>query len=237
MTRRLERPGGGRQDVTEIALGLGSRTLGQRRAGRRFVAVRAASFDRHLHVGSAPPRHRQRARQLVSVRQSFGQPDSLSSHLHLISRLIQAGFGTRVYYTALPGFDTHADQLNQHTNLLAQLGAAVQQFFTELTQAKQADRVVLLTFSEFGRRVAENGSAGTDHGAGSSNFLIGPAVAGGLIGKHPSLAPDALDAGDLRHAIDFRQIYRTLAEDWLKYTGPALPAGDFEKLPLLRAKT
>lgn len=172
-----------------------------------------------------------------AFRQSFGQPDSLAAHLHLISRLIQAGFGTRVYYTALPGFDTHADQLNLHTNLLAQLGAAVQQFFTELTQAKQSDRVVLLTFSEFGRRVAENGSAGTDHGAGSSNFLIGPAVAGGLIGKHPSLAPDALDAGDLRHAIDFRQIYRTLAEDWLKYTGPALPAGEFEKLPLLRAKT
>jgi uncharacterized protein (DUF1501 family) len=170
-------------------------------------------------------------------RRSFGQQDTLGSQLHMIARLIQAGFGTRIYYTALPGFDTHADQLNQHSNLLTQLGAAVQQFFAELTQAKQADRVVLLTFSEFGRRVAENGSAGTDHGAGSSSFVIGPAVAGGLIGKHPSLAPDALDAGDLRHAIDFRQIYRTLTEDWLGCAAPAVPAGEFDKLLMLRARS
>ena len=95
-------------------------------------------------------------------------------------------------------------------------------------------RVVLLTFSEFGRRVQENGSKGTDHGAASCLFLAGPAVRGGVVGAHPSLAPDQLDAGDLKHHTDFRRVYATLLDGWLGCNSAEVLGAPFEPLPLLK---
>jgi uncharacterized protein (DUF1501 family) len=141
--------------------------------------------------------------------------EGLDYNLQLAARMIQGGLGTRVFYVALDGFDTHGSQREMHQQLLATLGQSIDQFFTQLATSGDDKRVVLMTYSEFGRRVAENGSKGTDHGAASCMFLAGPKVAGGLVGAHPSLAPDALDDGDIKHEIDFRQVYATLLDRWL----------------------
>ena len=102
---------------------------------------------------------------------------------------------TRVYYASLGGFDTHAGQINSHERLMGTLNDAVNAFVADLKQQGNFERVLLMTFSEFGRRVAENANSGTDHGAAAPMFLIGGAVKPGLVGKHPSLTD--LDNGDL----------------------------------------
>ena len=158
---------------------------------------------------------------------------TFEARLQLVAQMIEAQLGARLYYLSLEGFDTHAEQTQSHPQLLAQMAGGVQQFFQRLTTSKAADQVVLMTFSEFGRRVAENASAGTDHGAGSCSFVMGPSVKGGLLGKYPSLAPADLDNGDLKHHVDFRQLYQTLLEDWLGRTGAPPFGQNFEKLPLL----
>jgi uncharacterized protein (DUF1501 family) len=137
----------------------------------------------------------------------------LQQKFQLIAGLIAKGFGTRIFYVSLDGFDTHADQGPAHQRLLAELGTGIGEFFRELKETGDADRVRLITFSEFGRRVRENGSRGTDHGAASSMFVVGPSVKGGVVGKHPSLSD--LDADDLKFHIDFRRVYATLLDDWL----------------------
>jgi uncharacterized protein (DUF1501 family) len=162
--------------------------------------------------------------------QSFG----LNHKLQLVSRLIQHGFGTRVFYVSLDGFDTHSGQGEDHKKLFAQLDRAVQQFFQTLQHNGNDKRVLLMTFSEFGRRVQENGSKGTDHGAGSCLFVAGPAVKAGPIGKHPSL--DDLDSGDLKHHTDFRRVYATLLDKWLGCDSKTILGGQFEPIDLVKDK-
>jgi uncharacterized protein (DUF1501 family) len=137
----------------------------------------------------------------------------LQPKLQLIAGLIAKGFGTRIFYVNLDGFDTHSDQAPMHANLLGELANSVANFYTELKKTGHDKRVRLMTFSEFGRRVHENGSRGTDHGAASCMFVAGPSVKGGVVGKHPSLAD--LDAGDLKYHTDFRRVYATLLDRWL----------------------
>jgi uncharacterized protein (DUF1501 family) len=144
----------------------------------------------------------------------------LSQKLQLIAGLIARGFGTRIFYVSLDGFDTHADQGPAHNNLLADLAGSVAAFFGTLKASGNDGRVRLLTFSEFGRRVQENGSKGTDHGAASCLFVAGPSVKGGVVGKHPSLAD--LDADDLKFHTDFRRVYSTLLDGWLGCDGKAV---------------
>jgi uncharacterized protein (DUF1501 family) len=138
----------------------------------------------------------------------------ISRNLNLVSRMIAGGMPTRVYYVSHGGFDTHNQQVNSHDRLLGQLDSALKSFFADLKQQGNDTRVVVMTFSEFGRRVAENASAGTDHGKASCLFVAGPAVKGGLFGKHPSLAD--LHEGDIKHTVDFRSIYGSLLGDWLR---------------------
>jgi uncharacterized protein (DUF1501 family) len=160
---------------------------------------------------------------------------SLAQKLQLIGRIIARGFGTRVFYVSLDGFDTHAAQANTHQKLLQELADAVASFFDELERSGHAKRVLLMTFSEFGRRVQENGSKGTDHGAASCLFVAGPAVRGGPVGAHPSLKD--LDAGDLRFNLDFRRLYATLLDDWLGCDSKTVLGGDFGRIELLKART
>jgi len=157
---------------------------------------------------------------------------ALAGRLRLVARLLKGGYGSRVFYTSQGGYDTHAAQSATHADLLADLSGALLAFLDDLTASGLADRVAVLCFSEFGRRVAENGSAGTDHGAAGPVLLAGPAVRPGLLGKYPSLSD--LDGGDLKVAVDFRRVYATLLTGWLGLpAGPAL-GGDFEPLPLLK---
>jgi uncharacterized protein (DUF1501 family) len=147
--------------------------------------------------------------------------------------MIRAGLATSIYYTQLGGFDTHAEQLNQHSARLRELSHSVQSFLTELDGSGNEERVVVLIFSEFGRRVRENASAGTDHGTAAPVFLIGHSVQGGLHGPYPDLAH--LNDGDPEHAIDFRRVYATVLEGWLKLSAAASLGAPFELLPLIRS--
>ena len=156
---------------------------------------------------------------------------TLNGKLGLIARLIQKGLGTRIYYVQLSGFDTHANQDKPHADLLGELSTAIGNFFGSLGGNETADRVALMTYSEFGRRVKENGSKGTDHGSGSCMFVAGNKVAGGLIGKHPSLSD--LTDGDLRYHTDFRHVYASLLDDWLCVESRDVLGEAFPKLPLI----
>jgi uncharacterized protein (DUF1501 family) len=146
----------------------------------------------------------------------------LADRLRVIARLIKGGCGTRIYYTSQSGYDTHSIQLEQHANLLGELSGALKSFLDDLAAAKLSDRVLVLCFSEFGRRVKENGSAGTDHGTSEPVLLAGPSVKAGLVGEAPRLLD--LDEGDLKTTVDFRQVYASVLEDWLGM--PSKPALD-----------
>jgi uncharacterized protein (DUF1501 family) len=159
----------------------------------------------------------------------------LGQRLANIARILKAGFPTPIFYTTLDGFDTHANQLGSQATLLAELGDALAAFEADLKDAGQADRVATLIFSEFGRRVAENASAGTDHGAAAPAFVIGPVASAGLVGAHPPL--DDLDDGDLKHHTDFRRIYASLLADWLEIEAEPVLGPGFEPLPLFARRS
>ena len=173
------------------------------------------------------------------VRRAAGDPagaadypaSGLAERLELVARLIAADLPERVFFTELPGFDTHAVQPATHPGLLAELGGAGAAFFADLRARGHADRVVLMAQSEFGRRVAENGSTGTDHGAAGPVFLAGPRVRAGLLGAAPSLTD--LDGGDLRWRVDFRTVYAALLGGWLGVDAAAVLGGRFEPAPVL----
>ena len=138
----------------------------------------------------------------------------LAASLNIIARMIAGGLPTRVYYASQGGFDTHAGQINSHDRLMGEFNTAIAAFTSDLKQQGNFDRVLLMTFSEFGRRVAENANGGTDHGAAAPMFVFGGAVKPGLFGKYPSLTD--LDHGDLKFNTDFRSVYGTILDRWLK---------------------
>jgi uncharacterized protein (DUF1501 family) len=154
----------------------------------------------------------------------------LARRLELIAKIIKAGYKTRIYYTALDGFDTHANQIGTHAALLTELADSVSAFEADLTAAGHGDRVSILCFSEFGRRVEENASAGTDHGAAAPVFVLGPVKQKGLVGAHPSMDPKDLDDGDLKFHTDFRRVYADVLEGWLGV--PAAPIVGTEYRPI-----
>jgi uncharacterized protein (DUF1501 family) len=164
-----------------------------------------------------------------------GYPEffGLARRLKLVAQLIKAGLGTSMYYTQIGGFDTHANQLGAHANLLREVGDSVRAFFEDLQRAGQADRVLLLAFTEFGRRLRENASAGTDHGTATPVFLVGPRVRPGVHGPNPNLT-DLVD-GDPRHAIDFRRVYATVLDQWLDCPSQAVLGARYEHLPIVQA--
>jgi uncharacterized protein (DUF1501 family) len=161
-------------------------------------------------------------------------PSALAGRLRTIARLMKGGHPARVYYTAQEGFDTHAVQVPRHAALLDELSGALKAFLDDLAVAGLADRVLVLGFSEFGRRVAENGSAGTDHGTAGVALLAGSGVQPGVAGAYPSLT--ALDEGDLTMNVDFRRIYATVLHDWLGLSAAQALGQEHEPLPLLRER-
>ncbi|MCC7425243.1 MAG: DUF1501 domain-containing protein [Planctomycetaceae bacterium] len=158
---------------------------------------------------------------------------NLGNRMKLIARLITAGVPERLYYTTHDGFDTHAIQEQFHPGLLQDLGDSIAAFHKDVAHHGDEKRVVVMTFSEFGRRVKENASQGTDHGAASQMFLVGDTVKAGVTGKHPSLTD--LDDGDLKHHTDFRSVYGTLLEKWLGIPHEPVLGAKYPELDLLRA--
>lgn len=155
----------------------------------------------------------------------------LAGRLKSIAQLIKADFSTPVYYAIQSGYDTHAAQLPTHARLLRELAGAMKAFLDDLKDAGIADRVLMLCFSEFGRRVKENASLGTDHGTAGPVFIAGSRVNSGLIGGAPSMSD--LENGDLKMQTDFRQVYATILQDWLGIASKTALGGEFDKLKLL----
>jgi uncharacterized protein (DUF1501 family) len=193
----------------------------QRRQVQTFTTLERLEEVLKNHRGSRQPNR-------------FFQNQQLSQKMGLVADLIQKGFGTRVFYVAIGNnkFDTHSGQAEPHRALLSELSQAVQFLFDQLRASGQGKRVVAMTFSEFGRRVQENGSKGTDHGSGSCLFVAGPGVKGGLVGAHPSLKD--LDSGDLRFHTDFRRVYATLLDQWLGCDSKAVLGDKYEHLDLIK---
>jgi uncharacterized protein (DUF1501 family) len=155
--------------------------------------------------------------------------DQFGQGFKQISQLIATSPATRVVYFSAGGFDTHANQLQSHKTLFTQFGNAVLAFQREMEQVNKADKVIVLVFSEFGRRAQENGS-GTDHGKGAPMFVIGKNVKGGLHGSNPDL--NNLDGGDIQYKIDFRQVYATALDHWMGGDSEIVLAQKFESMPL-----
>ncbi|MEE3142559.1 MAG: DUF1501 domain-containing protein [Chloroflexota bacterium] len=160
-------------------------------------------------------------------------PDtSIAAKLKGISQIHQAGFGTRVLYCDHGSFDSHSNQIGMHDKLWKDVSEAVECFFDDLKEHDAADNVVMLMFTEFGRRVHDNGS-GTDHGAGGAAFVIGDTVKGGQYSEFPSLEANQLEQGDVVPNHDFRSIYSVLLDDWMGLDAKPIVEGSFEKLPFL----
>jgi len=163
-------------------------------------------------------------------------PLPLSETLHSIARLIRADVGIRIYHTELGGeppggFDTHANQRDNHASLLRQLSQSAGAFIDDLRRGGLLDRVLLMTFSEFGRTLSENGRRGTDHGSAAPMFLAGGKLRGGLVGPHPDLSQT--EQGGVRHHTDFRRVYAAILDRWLGLPSRAILGGEFPPLELL----
>ncbi len=155
----------------------------------------------------------------------------LAQRLKVIAHFIKTEMTPVVYYTDHGGFDTHVQQAFLHGSLLAELAESTAAFFDDLKRAGEAGRVIVLVYSEFGRRVTENAGGGTDHGTAGPVFLVGPGVRGGLHGAQPDLTD--LDDSDPKFTVDFRRVYTTLLEKWLGTRAAGVLPGAFEPLALL----
>jgi uncharacterized protein (DUF1501 family) len=152
----------------------------------------------------------------------------IGQNLKGIAQVKLADLGTRVFYTAHGSFDTHASELATHALLWKDVSEAVAAFFADLRAQNEADNVVMLMWTEFGRRVKDNG-AGTDHGAGGTAFVLGDPVKGGMYGEYPSLAEADLTIGNLKYNNDFRSTYSTILEKWMKVDAKPIVNGSFEQ--------
>ena len=177
---------------------------------------------------------------LTTAPQVYSSPveyngDQFSQWVKNIAQVHLADFGTRILYTGLnPGaFDTHANQSTAFPKLWSDVSNAVSDFYQDLKEHNANEEVVVLMFTEFGRRVQENGS-GTDHGSGSVAFVMGDAVKGGLYGEYPSLERDKLDEGDLQWNNDFRSTYATLLDRWMGLDAQEILKGPFEQFDFIK---
>ncbi len=161
-----------------------------------------------------------------SVEYEAGNP--LSQKLRDVARIHFSGLGSRIFYTEHGGFDTHASQAGNHPKLWNEVSSAIGDFWDDLREHDADSNVLMFVFSEFGRRVKENGS-GTDHGAGGVAFAIGPGVRGGMHGEYPETRAEALVDGDLAPGIDFRSTYTSILEDWFGLDAAPIVNGRFEK--------
>ena len=157
---------------------------------------------------------------------------SISRNLQGIAKVLLADLGTRVFYTQHAGYDTHASEGPVHPKLWTDLSQGISDFYADLKEHDAADNVLMLVFTEFGRRVKDNGS-GTDHGSGGVAFAIGDPVRGGMYSEYPSLNDEDLLEGDLHFNIDYRGIYGTVVERWLGLDPVPVVGGHFEQLPFV----
>jgi len=157
----------------------------------------------------------------------------LAASLKTVAQIKLADLGTRVFYTQIGSFDTHANQAEVHAGLWQRTSQAIAAFYADLKAHNANEDVILWVFSEFGRRVRDNGS-GTDHGAGGAAFMIGDRIKGGLYGEYPSLQPSRQVEGDLAFNVDFRSVYATMLQRWLHVDPDPIVGGNFEQFDLIK---
>ncbi len=161
--------------------------------------------------------------------------NAIARGMKAVAQVHLADLGTRILYTTAPSnsFDTHASQAGNHARLLREVSTSVADFFQDMRDHNRGEELLVLLFSEFGRRARDNGG-GTDHGTGGVCWIIGDHVKGGLYGEYPSLKQEDLeDGGDLLHNVDFRSVYSTILEQWLGLDSKPLVGGSFEQLGFL----
>jgi len=156
--------------------------------------------------------------------------NAIAKNLRDVARIHLAGLGTKIFYTAHGGYDTHANEMPNHPKLMADLSGAIADFLDDLNEHDAGDNVTILVFTEFGRRMRDNGS-GTDHGTGGGAYMFGNKINGGLYSEYPSLDPKEWEHGeDLKHTIDFRGVYGTVLEQWLGVEASPIVKGNFEQI-------
>lgn len=172
---------------------------------------------------------------VTKVRNAANYPATpLAADLKLVAQMITAGLPTRVYYVTLGGFDTHSGQAQRHDRLMETLSGALAAFADDLKALGQLDRVTTMTFSEFGRRVAENGSQGTDHGEAAPLFVVGSKIVPGFHGPAPDLRREKLSRGDVAFAVDFRRVYASMLKTWLRADDATVLGKAFQPLPIFK---
>ena len=158
----------------------------------------------------------------------------IAKYLRDVVRVHTADLGTQVFYTAHGPFDTHFNQPPMHARLWTEVSGAIRDFFDDLHEHDAGDNVIMMIFTEFGRRVRDNGT-GTDHGAGGGAFIIGDQVKGGMYGAYPSLKPEDLNQGDLDPSYDFRGFYASVVDQWLGLDPVPIVGGKFEQIDFVAA--
>jgi uncharacterized protein (DUF1501 family) len=155
--------------------------------------------------------------------------NGIAKYLRDVARVHTANLGTQIFYTAHGPFDTHFNQPPMHARLWTEVSGAISDFFDDLREHDAADNLIMMIFTEFGRRVRDNGT-GTDHGAGGGAFIIGDQVKGGMYGTYPSLKPEDLNQGDLDPSYDFRGFYSSVVDQWLGLDPVPIVGGKFEQI-------
>jgi len=154
--------------------------------------------------------------------------NDFANRLKLTAQIVTSNLHPQIVYLQIGGFDTHANQKNTQANLLEMVSDGISAFYKDMDSKGKANDTLIMTFSEFGRRVKENGSLGTDHGTAEPMFMVGGRINGGLYGTYPSLAD--LDNGDLKFTVDFRQVYASILQDWLGADPSRVLFSSFQKL-------
>ena len=202
--------------------------------GALFDTAIATAKDTIATLKTAGAKYQPMAAYSDQAKLVYSSKNQLASALQLAAELIVAGTGVKLLHVTLGGFDTHYTELNRHDDLMGYLDSAVSAFYQDLAAHNMADKVLIATWSEFGRRPKENASGGTDHGAAAPLLLIGDPVQGGLFGAEPSLT--TLDnTGNLKYAVDFRSVYQEILTGHLGADSTKILGSSFDRVSFLKA--
>jgi uncharacterized protein (DUF1501 family) len=200
--------------------------------GALFDTSVATARDTVAQLRTAAAKYMPKAQYSDNVKLVYSSKNQLAAALQLAAELIVTGTGVKILHVTLGGFDTHQGQAQRQDDLLAYFDSAVSAFHADIAAYGMADRVLVATWSEFGRRPKENANGGTDHGTAAPVLFIGDTVKGGLYGQQPRLAD--LDAsGNLKYAVDFRSIYQEILEGHLKVDPREVLAATYERVPFV----
>ncbi|HVU26222.1 MAG TPA: DUF1501 domain-containing protein [Verrucomicrobiae bacterium] len=208
-------------------------SIGMLAAGMPMQGGKAVDFIERTALDAQQSSDEVRAIAARVQNQAVYPASQLGNSLKLVAKLIGGGLPTRIYYVSQGGYDTHTNQIATQNRLLKDLGDSTKAFMDDLKAQGNMPRVLVMTFSEFGRRVAENANGGTDHGAAAPMFIVGNKVKAGLLGKYPSLAPQDLFEGDIKYNVDFRNVYASVLENWLKTKSVPILGRQFEPLQVV----